>query len=169
MSDHPDDTWPQPLYKSAPPKQLHALGVISLNFNLLEASLYVLLEQFMPPSAVAHFFHEMSNEKRLHALRQFSESNADPDVAERVEAVCNYFAICAENRNLLMHSRIDRLRSEDHISLTKMGKRGSFRFDVPIESLRRIADEMWRGIEFTFGFAEYLEAMKKLRNHWVIY
>jgi hypothetical protein len=32
---------------AAPPKHLHALGVISLNFNLFEASMYHLLEQFM--------------------------------------------------------------------------------------------------------------------------
>jgi hypothetical protein len=156
-----EDIWPKPAYETAPPKHLHALGVISLNFNLFETSMYVLLEQFMPESAVAYFFHEMSNEKRMSALRAFSQSHADPDITERIDSICTYFSICAENRNLLMHSRIEQLRSADLLSLTKMGKSGELSFDLPLGILRRVADEMWMGIKFTFDFAKHLAALRE--------
>jgi hypothetical protein len=157
----PEDIWPKPFYETASPRHLHALGVISLNFNLFETSMYVLLEQFMPESAVAYFFHEMSNEKRMHALRTFSQSCADPDITERIDFVCTYFSICAENRNLLMHSRIEELRSSNLLSLTKMGKKGWLSFDLDLGLLRRVADDMWIGIKFTYDLARHLTVMRE--------
>jgi hypothetical protein len=156
-----DDPWPSQKFGTGPTKHLHALGIITLNFNLLEAALYLLLEQFMSEAAVDYFFLKMSNEERMGALRHFSASNGDPDITERIEFICTAFSICAENRNLLMHSRIQHMTSKEFLSLAKMGKQGELNFDVPLKELRRVADEMWDCIELVYYLSEYIPEYRK--------
>ncbi|MEH2485760.1 hypothetical protein [Bradyrhizobium sp. AZCC 2230] len=144
-----------------PPGHLHAIGAISVNFNLLESSFYFLIELFAPSSAVDYFFWELSNLERLQMLKHFSQSNADEEIAERVEAASKYFRSCFENRNLLMHSRLGGISSSELLSLATMKRRGELLFDLPLVTLQRVADEIWIGVEFVARLTDYIEQSRQ--------
>lgn len=145
---------------NVPPGHLHALGAISVNFNLLESSFYFLLELFAPKSTVDYFFWELNNEERVRMLKHFSQVNADPAITERIEAACDYFRACFQNRNLLMHSRVGRATSSEALSLASTRRQGELQFDVPLATLQRVADEAWVGVEFCLALADYIESFR---------
>ena len=55
--------WPNK-YATADKKQLEALGVISLNFNLYEHSLVIFFEEKFYKDVAGFLFHKLSNEER---------------------------------------------------------------------------------------------------------
>ncbi|MGX4804356.1 hypothetical protein [Bradyrhizobium guangdongense] len=143
------------------PGHLHALGAISVNFNLLESAFYFVVERFAPSSTVDYFFWDLNNARRISMLKHFSQSNADEDIAKRIDAASSYFQTCYENRNLLMHSRIGRVSSSELLSLATIKKRDDLLFDVPLTTLQRIADEMWVCVEFFVSITEYIERFRQ--------
>lgn len=146
---------------NVPPGYLHAIGAISVNFNLLESSFYFLIELFAPSSAADYFFWELNNAARLQMLKHFSQSNMDVEIAERLDVASKYFRTCFENRNLLMHSRLGGISSSELLSLATMKKQGELRFDLPLATLQRIADEMWVGVEFIARLTNHIERTRE--------
>jgi len=147
-----DDTWPLPDYGTGPTKHVHALGVISLNFNMYEAALQVFLEFYIEKSTADFLFEKMSNERRVEAIRHFvSLSEKDPKIVELVEHCLAHYVKCFQNRNTLLHSKqYFAVGLPELLSLEKKSKgaKSFMTFHLELTALRRIADEMMDGVFF---------------------
>lgn len=166
------DTWPS--YRTGPRDHMHALGVISVNFNLYENNLFVmfaypLLERdLMRVAACERLYGDLNSETRLKAIRLAYDREADPKVRDCVDHLIQHFSVCAERRHLLMHSRLDRGSTiigdvfaayGDTLQLVKSTKEDwsklvSMKLTLP--HLRAIADEMQEGLQFTLNLYYYL-------------
>jgi len=148
----PDDIWPLPDYGTGPTKHVHALGVISLNFNMYEAALQVFLEFYIEKPTADFLFEKMPNERRVEAIRHFvSLSEKDPKIVELVEHSLSHYARCFQNRNTLLHSKqYFAVSLPDLLSLEKKSKgaKSFMTFHLELTDLRRIADEMMDGVFF---------------------
>jgi hypothetical protein len=101
------DEWPP--YRVGNRDYLHALGVIASVFNLLEfrfRSLFPIYSSIPVPPAYV-LFAKITNELRLELIRSAIEFSAHPEeIKEHVRHFLRGFKICADNRNILMHSTV---------------------------------------------------------------
>jgi hypothetical protein len=100
MSD-PDYEWPR--YFVGPQDHLYVLGVISLNFNLYEYSLVGLLERHLAKDVAAFLTNALTNVERSQLIRLLT--GIQPGISDEIEFLLRHFAICMENRHILLHSR----------------------------------------------------------------
>jgi hypothetical protein len=145
--------YPWPNYHAGPERHLHALGVISVNYNLFESLIATLLQYYAGDKTSDFFFDRMSNQERLDAIRHFAylkEENGN--VLALIEYLLSYFSTCTDNRNILMHSKHS---SGDHsteiLPLEKKAAKDPSRllyFKLLLSQLRKSADEMRRGVVF---------------------
>ena len=75
MSDS-EDSWPLPNYDPGKPKHLHAVGVISMNYNAFERTLYSLyrlhLDRKKIPLRLGELYYFTLNEQsRLAAIERY--------------------------------------------------------------------------------------------------
>jgi hypothetical protein len=100
---------PWPPYRVGNPDYIHALGVIASVFNLLEfrfRSLFPIYTRLPVPPAY-RLFATMTNQRRLAVIRECLDYSSHPEsIEEDVRHFLAGFEICAENRNILMHSTI---------------------------------------------------------------
>jgi len=147
-----NDTWPLPNYSTGPTKHLHALGVISLNFNMYEVALQVFLEFYTDKPTAEFLFDNSSNERRMETIRYFAVRNEkDPIILELIQYSLKHYGRCFENRNILMHSKQYFAVSFEHLlSLEKKpkGKKSAMTFHLESDDLRRVADDMMDGVFF---------------------
>jgi hypothetical protein len=147
-----DDQWPLPNYMPGPAKHVHALGIVSLNFNMYEAAQQVFLDFSLEKRTAEFLFDKMSNEQRQATIRHFVEkSEKDPVIRDLVEHSLAHYARCFENRNILMHSKqylAVSLESVLSIEKRPKGKSAALTFHLQLDDLRRIADEMMDGVFF---------------------
>lgn len=156
-----NDPWPD--YLTGPTKQLHALGVISLNFNLFEAMWADLLAHYAgEPTAKFLLQGRVTDERRISSVRYYAAlKETSPDIIDRIEHVISAYIVCATNRNHLMHSHQFFSRSKmDKLSLRKKSNSGQllkFHFDLP--ELRRVADDIMEGYTYLGDLTLYLECL----------
>jgi hypothetical protein len=156
-----DYLWPR--YSIGPERHLHALGIISVNYNLFEFGLASLLEYYASSQVSDFFFDRLNNQERLDAIRHFATAQErEPAVLELVEHLISYFSTCNHNRNILMHSKY---REGDHpddvLPLEKKAADEPARllyFRLLLPELRRVADQIMRGVTFLSDILEYLRA-----------
>ena len=110
----PHNEWPA--YRVGNRDYIHALGVIASVFNLLEFR----FRSFFPiytriPSAPAYIlFAKINNEMRLELTHGAMTFSSHPQSIK--DDVCHFltgFKICADNRNILMHSTVRYLFGPD--------------------------------------------------------
>jgi hypothetical protein len=152
--------YPWPSYPTGPKDHLHALGVISLNFNLYEMSLGVFFERHFPKPIAEHIFQKMTNEERISLIQKLADIyEADPIGKTEIEYALTHFQICAENRHNLLHSRLQ-MALEDVLAVEKQA-RGSpdkiLEFHLKVGDLRRTADEMMAGFNFMIQLWWYFD------------
>lgn len=156
----PEDKWPMPEYITGPPKHVHALGVISLNFNLFEALWATLLNHYAGPATASFLFSgKISDEERVATIRHYAKTyEREPKFVARIEEVANAYSICAENRHILMHSHQFFSRNHmDRLSLRKLTKSGNvLKFHFDLATIRRVADEINAGYQYLIAIVEYL-------------
>jgi hypothetical protein len=152
--------WPR--YATGPEKHMHALGVIAVNYNVFEFGLALLLEHYATRDVSDYFFGRINNQERLDAIKHFASARErDPAVLALVEHLIAYFSACTANRNILMHSR----RSEgDHpgdvLPLEKQAAHEPSKllyFHLLLPQLRRVADQIMRGVTFMKELLKYLQ------------
>jgi hypothetical protein len=147
-----DDQWPLPDYTTGPTRHVHALGVISLNFNMYEAAQQVFLEFNLDKGTAEFLFDKMTNEQRQAAIRHFvAKGEKDSAIRDLVEHSLAHYARCFENRNILMHSKqYFAVSLESVLSIEKRpkGKSVALTFHLQLDDLRRTADEMMDGVFF---------------------
>src|SRR5690242_11568519 len=100
--------WPR--YLVPEPHYLHALGVISLNYNTYEHQLFAIFlhhlrEAGVPGSFSEFIFNEFNMQQKTEAIKKSYQSfEKDPAVLEAVDHLLLHFNWCFEARNLLLHA-----------------------------------------------------------------
>ncbi|HZR74047.1 hypothetical protein [Bradyrhizobium sp.] len=148
---------------------MHALGVVAANYNSLEAELRFLLNSFMgkqmtSSNAGNYLFERLSNAERMDLLKRlYREQVGGTDLADRLDWFVKGFGICAENRNILMHSEphgrtTNALQIISGLELRKASKSnpGVHNFiSLKLEELRKVADDIDAFASFGFDLSIY--------------
>lgn len=90
----------------------------------------------------------------------------DADVHSSIEHFISAYAICTDNRGLLIHSRIMGIRTDENslIATKKSRKSGEMSvYEFPIEVIRRVADE----VQFWRGYGGHICAYLSRRDLWL--
>jgi len=100
-------TWPT--YRVGNSDYIHALGVIASVYNLLEfrfRSLFAIYTR-LPSEPAYKLFGKLSNEMRLELIRGAIPFSPHPEpIKQDVNHFFTGYKICADNRNILMHSTV---------------------------------------------------------------
>jgi hypothetical protein len=168
-----DPKWPS--YETGPEKHMHALGIIAVNYNLFERSLYPLFshhwERDLSENERRYLFWTYDNAQRLDAIQfAFKEREGEAEVLDRIDHLATYWSVVSEKRHLLMHSTLYKqspLESvftfppidPDVLMLSKPSKDDWATFNVmnlSLPNLRAIADQLHEGVTFARALALYL-------------
>jgi hypothetical protein len=145
-----EDIWPLPNYAVGPSKHVHALGVISLNYNMFELGLVAILELYVPKAEATRLFDDKTNKQRVDTIRRASRQyEKDTVIVDLIEHLLEFFSICRQNRNSLMHSKQHFAVSyEEFLSVEKKPRNADVwnEFHLTLSDLRRMADEMMEGV-----------------------
>jgi len=101
---------------------------------------------------VDFLFEKSSNEQRTGAIRylaNFKEKNTQ--VKDHIDCLLTFFSICAENRNILMHSKQSwNFQPEDgSLALEKRLKGGGKNiYQLDLRTLKRVNSDMVAGIAY---------------------
>jgi hypothetical protein len=116
---------------------------------MFESALKFILSNYAEP-VVDLLFEKSSNEQRTGAIRYLANlKETTPQVREHVDYLLTFFSICAENRNILMHSRQSWNSQPEEGSLAlekrlKAGGKNIYQLDLPM--LKRVANDMVTGV-----------------------
>jgi hypothetical protein len=149
MSDS-EKEWPAPENQLAPNDYLAALGQATFVYNMLESMMGSVFVACAPveTEAARALFHKLNNRDRVDLLTDFVNHNEKDAAVKRIILSCiNYYDICTENRNILMHAIYfnPNLKPDQSPLLVKKAKNDYKRevhYDVPLHELRKVADDM---------------------------
>ena len=105
-----EDTWPLPRYNPGSRDHLHALGVISITFANLQASINSLYRQRgriagIPDEQLEADYFNLTEEDRVRATKALVRKlDKDPVFVKAVENVLDYYNWCRDCRNVIVHS-----------------------------------------------------------------
>jgi len=149
----PYDTslWPQ--IDFGPQGSIFAIGVIAMTYYLLEGVLRSVFTATleMPRDRGSVIFHRIQNDVRLAIIKDVAtQRKLPPPLLIRLDHFTSGFAICADNRNALLHSGSSypfwsRAIPEtvDELPLTRRTRSGEvLHINVDETVLRRVATEM---------------------------
>lgn len=149
--------WPSPRYDVGSRNFIHAVGVLSANYNLLEYQMRRLLELYskMPDPSCTQIFLNSNNEERVNLLRMCCDASAHPlRIRNRVNWFAKGYGCCTQNRNIIMHSEtvpIIKASGEQEVQFRKPSKKAPFSpniFSPSINELRRMANSTYQFQEF---------------------
>ena len=165
-SDVPSNSPKWPTYELGPPEYIHALGAVSATFNYLESRFKVLFRIYtrLPPKASAHLFAKLDNQARVELFRKcFEEATSSLKYKEALSHFISGYSICAQNRNILLHSQAIPLQRTD------TGEREVVFFKAPndfpltdnmfnlsLRKLQSIADSTYAFAVFGSNLAAYV-------------
>jgi hypothetical protein len=141
--------WSGEFYPESLRDHIHALGVVAANYNSLEMTFYSLFcEYFGISDSAAALFAQFKNNFRIDALKVVLDKyEADQKVADSVLHFLRCFNICADNRNILMHSLLEVYeQGPDHLLFRKSARHHpeqqiGLQFDL--SAMREVADDIW--------------------------
>lgn len=167
MASHEND-WPEPKYSPGPRQHLHALGVVSANFNVLEnAMLRLFMDHLdnsdLPDAVSLYLYGELNEQKRINAIKTiFATCEDDPEVFDRIEHAVTYFNWCSHARNTLLHSLDNSMGEPEHVWRIVKRSRGDFSklnfLVLTLPELRKTADQIRNCYDYVRGIAIYLQA-----------
>jgi hypothetical protein len=133
-------------------EHVYGLGLISLRYNVFESALKFILSNYSEPAVVDFLFEKSSNEQRIAAIRHLANiKEQNPQIRDHIDYLLTFFSICAENRNILMHSRQSwNFESKDgSLALEKRLKAGGKNiYQLDIAKLKRVANDMVAGVGY---------------------
>src|SRR5690242_6292742 len=133
-------------------EHVFGLGLISLRYNVFEYAFKFIISNYAEYAVTNLVFDRATNEQRANALRELAKAKeTNPIVLDHIDYLLTFFATCAENRNILMHSSQSWLRQPEKGSLTlekrlKTGGRNIYQLDL--EDIKRVANDMIDGTNY---------------------
>jgi hypothetical protein len=161
-------TWPS--YNSGSSKHVHALGVVSVNYNRLEWILLTFHVHFLGAdhSVTNLIFQKTPTNVRLQVLDQLAARTVtDPEIRDHIKHFIKGYGLCANNRHVLMHSQLLLGRDSDEVfpatKFSKAGKLASYEFTL--SDIRRVADEIFEwgtygGLTVSYAFWKRRRVMR---------
>jgi hypothetical protein len=149
LPKHLGKSWSGEFYPNSLKEHIHALGVVAANYNSLESTFYsIFCEYFGISDGSAALFAQFKNNFRIDTLKVIvSKYETDPKVADAVFHFLKCFTICADNRNILMHSLMDSFHQGETILKIRKSARNDFEkytdLQFDLTSIRDTADEIW--------------------------
>jgi len=110
VSMEDEDTWPLPRYNPGSRDHLHALGVISITFANLQASIDSLYRQRgwiagIPDEQLEADYFNLTEEDRVRATKALVRKlDKDLVFVKAVENVLDFYNWCRDCRNIIVHS-----------------------------------------------------------------
>ena len=157
MEASESSSWAGP-YSSSHGDLIHAVGMISLNYNFLEVILRQhYLNHFNYPSTGAFTFERQSNDVRLELIKRYIAARKGRDIdADYAEAFLHFldcFKACQTNRNIIMHARVALLTENEELFLEFSKSRKDEpltlnHFVVSLNGLRKIANDIKTTAEY---------------------
>lgn len=151
-----------PAYETGSQDIVHAMGVVSLNFNNLEwiLQLTCLFWGRNPHPVTGFLFEKLSGPNRTEFVKKIAEFGIPEDhYRASTTAFAEGFDECAHNRNILMHSQLTgRTQEPSKITASKRTRSGGLQtFHFTADEIRRVADEIhaW----YLFGNLTIMHAM----------
>ncbi len=112
-----ENEWPAPEHQLAPNDYLAALGQATFVYNMLESmmsNVFVCCAPLKAEDAKA-LFHKINNRDRVDLLSNFVAHNENNAQVKNIILHCiDYYDICTENRNILMHAIYFNPNLKDH-------------------------------------------------------
>jgi hypothetical protein len=155
---------------------MHAIGVIAVNYNRLESSLFNLFAHHLIANGTTYrhceyLFWSYDNARRTATIEfLFREHEKEPAVKEHIEHFLKYWSVVSEKRHLLMHSWLDASPENELLAgildpkqaimrLAKLSKDDwstelVMRLSLP--NLQAIADQLNGGVVYATEIANYL-------------
>jgi hypothetical protein len=132
---------------------IFGLGLISLQYNALERAFKHVMEGYVDVTIADLLFDKASNEQRANAIRSLLKAiETDEAIAGHIDHLLKYFAVCSENRNVLVHSSeswVGGLPGEGAPPLQKPLKTGGARtFHIGLEDIKRVSTDMIDGLRY---------------------
>ena len=132
------------------PEYLRALGLVAVLYNRLEQHFLVIHTLLMgaPHKIVWSVFANSTNATRVRLFNQMIDLKTDlpAEYRDRFRHFARGFAVCAENRNLLMHSGLlEPESSENYVTLLKATRDAPTAFNryvMPITTIVAVAKEI---------------------------
>lgn len=147
-------SWQEITNKVGSAEQLEAMGAVASLYNDLEYTFFGLLTGLSNgefESSRAQFL-SMRNPARLALFRKQLQQTTEPGYSvERLSHFADCFEICAQNRNLLMHSWTWNLADgADSLLVLKSTRKptGFEHLNFTSAELRAVATEIWRVNQF---------------------
>jgi hypothetical protein len=146
-----DPVWPE--YHVGSHDTIFAIGVASIKFAQLEYAMGAIFRTVLDINHddVLVFIAQTRNYETIRRLltAKINSTFYPEEVRAKLDTFVTGFKICADNRNLLMHSNIN-ASSEEPIMLHKANKDGRIIACRPtLQELRQVADDM--NSYFIFG------------------
>jgi hypothetical protein len=149
-------------------EHVYGLGLISLRYNMFESALKFILSNYAEPAVVDLLFEKSSNEQRTGAIRYLANlKEKNPQVRDHIDYLLTFFSICAENRNILMHSRQSwNFQSEEgSLALEKRLKAGGKNiYQLDLRMLKRVSNDMVAGIGYLIDVDKLIREPPPLRG-----
>ncbi|MBX9711421.1 MAG: hypothetical protein K2X60_10340 [Xanthobacteraceae bacterium] len=173
------DSWPRPTYNVPPKDHLHAMSVVSINFNQFEAGLFSLFRHHLerreiPLPVLETIYGNIGGSDHGETIKQiFLYFETDPAVIGHVDHVLSYFQWCYESRNILMHSQqrgITLNDGEDIASFFKRSTKNYSKFNFTtftVPQLRDIADAIHIGINYIVDLYFFLQVRDGRLPAWI--
>jgi hypothetical protein len=174
----PKKEWPT--YYVGEPDHLHALGVISNNYNEFEAQLYLVFMHHLdksiddfPQELSEMFYFTAPENKRLEYIeRLFAIYEKDLNVLACLSALLKHFQWCSETRNTLIHAKhsppmFKTADQQQRLYLSKRNKTGSTLnyMKLSLPHLRKIADHMRDGFIWCSDLQLFLYVRDTRHSH----
>jgi hypothetical protein len=156
------------------PQFIYALGVISANYNALEFQFRQLFELYsgMPTPAGLKVFMDSTNDRRQILLKMCAKASIHPlRVKNRVDHFADGYSVCAQNRNILMHSEPVPLilaTGEAAVHFKKYSNRPPFRENIyapSVKAMRKVADAMY--IFRIYGRDLFFHVLQNFERDWL--
>lgn len=167
------DGWPAPFARMATVSQIHALGQITLAYNILEDTFERVFNEMLPanPEFSKRFFHALNNRNRIDLLAAIiSESSFGNVAKDALGHFVRAFDILTEDRNIIMHS-VGFSTEANIIELLKKTSHNPAKiaqFLVPDADLRKIADQIIEYVLFGSRLFSWIQIQKDPKSMGVL-
>ena len=147
-------------------EHVFGLGLLSLRYNVFEYAFKFIISNYAEYAVTNLVFDRATNEQRANALRALAKAKeTNPIVLDHIDHLLTFFATCAENRNILMHSSQSWLRQPEKGALTlekrlKTGGRNIYQLDL--EDIKRVANDMIDGTNYLMEVDKLISEPKPL-------
>lgn len=149
---------------------MHALGIVSINYNSFEHGLLAIFRHHLDAKNVPENFSDFvfgkaNREVQVAMIREiFDQCESDWAVKDCVEHLLSYYAWCYQSRDLLMHSHQNFQGADTGEHLLSLAKRKRDDYSaynymhLSLPHLRAIADNMHAGYLFLLNLNYFLMA-----------